>query len=195
MYCCIFHSPSWLFQWTTVACGLYRRRRRATGTIILTRDAVLTLALHLQRLHVDALVPDEASAGDAPVWLTEAFVTRSGRKKKRGIFFFHEYSFKHYLLLLVAHRIYRQNLKGGQCEAADVRLLIRPETLGWTRVIVHSFRPWKLLSWDGLSYPFQAGESKPQDWKQLKKNPSVMHLWGLAQLFGILSVLRRAANI
>lgn len=41
----------------------------------LTRDAVLALALHLQRLHVDALVADEASAGDAPVRLTEAFVT------------------------------------------------------------------------------------------------------------------------
>lgn len=41
----------------------------------LTRDAVLTLALHLQRLHVDALVPYEASAGDASVRLTEAFVT------------------------------------------------------------------------------------------------------------------------
>lgn len=40
-----------------------------------TCDAVLALALHLWRLHVDALVPDEASAGDASVRLAETRVT------------------------------------------------------------------------------------------------------------------------
>jgi len=42
----------------------------------LTCDAVLALALHLQRLHVDALVGDEAGAGDAAVWLAESFLQR-----------------------------------------------------------------------------------------------------------------------
>lgn len=55
-------------------------------TTVLTRDAVLTLALHLKRLHVDALVPYEASARDSPVWLTKAFVTRSGERKQRTLF-------------------------------------------------------------------------------------------------------------
>lgn len=40
----------------------------------LTCDAVLALALRLRRLHVDALVPDEASAGDASVGLAEALL-------------------------------------------------------------------------------------------------------------------------
>lgn len=40
----------------------------------LTCDAVLALALRLRRLHVDALVADEASAGDASVGLAEALV-------------------------------------------------------------------------------------------------------------------------
>lgn len=53
-------------------CGFCYDFKKSTR---LTRDAVLALALHLQRLHVDALVADEASAGDAPVRLTEAFVT------------------------------------------------------------------------------------------------------------------------
>lgn len=41
----------------------------------LTCNPVFTLTLHLRRLHVDALVPDEAGTGDASVRLTEAFVT------------------------------------------------------------------------------------------------------------------------
>lgn len=41
----------------------------------LTCNPVFTLPLHLRRLHVDALVADETSTGDAPVRLAEPFVT------------------------------------------------------------------------------------------------------------------------
>lgn len=40
----------------------------------LTSDAVFTLALHLQRLNVDALVTNKASTGNASVWLAETFL-------------------------------------------------------------------------------------------------------------------------
>lgn len=44
---------------------------------LLTRDLILTVSLRLQRLDVDALVPDESGAGDPSVRLTETFSTRS----------------------------------------------------------------------------------------------------------------------
>lgn len=42
----------------------------------LTCNPVFTLTLHLRGLHVDALVTDEPSTGDASIRLTEAFVGR-----------------------------------------------------------------------------------------------------------------------
>lgn len=41
----------------------------------LTCDAVFALTLHLQRLDIDALIPDKAGTGNASVWLTETLVT------------------------------------------------------------------------------------------------------------------------
>lgn len=41
------------------------------GTGCPTCDPVLDLPLHLQRVHIDGPVPDEARAGDAPVRLAE----------------------------------------------------------------------------------------------------------------------------
>lgn len=49
----------------------------------LTRDTVLTFPLHLQRLHIDAPVPNKACAGDAPVWLTETFLMGPGKHKTK----------------------------------------------------------------------------------------------------------------
>lgn len=48
---------------------------------LLTRDLILTVSLCLQRLNIDALVPDEPGAGDPSVRLTETFSTRSKKKK------------------------------------------------------------------------------------------------------------------
>lgn len=47
---------------------------------LLTRDLILTVSLCLQRLNIDALVPDEAGAGDPSVRLTETFSTRPRKK-------------------------------------------------------------------------------------------------------------------
>lgn len=47
------------------------RRPAGTGTAAPTCDPVLDLPLHLQGVHVDGPVPDEARAGDAPVRLAE----------------------------------------------------------------------------------------------------------------------------
>lgn len=44
---------------------------------LLTSDAVFTFSLHLQRLHVDAPVSNEASARNASVRLAEALLMRS----------------------------------------------------------------------------------------------------------------------
>lgn len=50
--------------------------------VSLTCDAVFTLPLHLQRLNVDTLVADEASTGNASVWLAETFFTRPEKENK-----------------------------------------------------------------------------------------------------------------
>lgn len=49
----------------------------------LTSNAIFTLTLHLQRLYIDALVTNKASAGNASVWLAETFLT--GPKNKINI--------------------------------------------------------------------------------------------------------------
>lgn len=48
---------------------------RESHALCLTCDAVFALTLHLQRLDIDALIPNKAGTGDASVWLTETFVT------------------------------------------------------------------------------------------------------------------------
>lgn len=48
----------------------------------LTSDAVFTLALHLQRLNIDALVTNKASTGNASVWLAETFLVQPEKEKK-----------------------------------------------------------------------------------------------------------------
>ena len=48
----------------------------------LTSDAVFTLSLHLQRLNIDTLVANEASTGNATVWLTETFFRQSKKENK-----------------------------------------------------------------------------------------------------------------
>lgn len=45
-----------------------RKQRRGAPTC----DAVFNLPLHLEGVHVDGPVPDEACARNAPVWLAEA---------------------------------------------------------------------------------------------------------------------------
>lgn len=45
-----------------------RQQRRGAPTC----DAVFNLPLHLEGVHIDGPVPDEACARDPPVWLAEA---------------------------------------------------------------------------------------------------------------------------
>lgn len=52
--------------------------------MFLTCDLSLDLALHLQRVHEDAAVTDEASAGYTSVWLTESLFIKILPEKYRN---------------------------------------------------------------------------------------------------------------